>query len=346
MLEVIEVPDGAGAEMVRRVPETGSGEFVLGSQVIVRESQMAIFFRDGMALDTLGPGRHTLSTANLPLLGKRVTDAVFGESPFKAEVYFVNRNVFIGLKWGTREPFAYRDQELSLIRLRAHGEMAIRVSDPVLFVNKVVGARGLYTSKDIDSFLKSIALSSLAQSIGQVLESVFDLPLRYQELGTVTTALVFDEFAAYGTELVDFIIESISPPDEVQARIDERSGMGAVGNLESYLRYKSAVALGEAAAKPGSAAGGFIDEALGVGLGMSMLRSIQQGITNPQMSGLPAALTCHACSATAPPGSRFCPECGTGLFANTCTSCHQPLVPAARFCPGCGAPVTPEGPVT
>jgi membrane protease subunit (stomatin/prohibitin family) len=275
-IDVIEAPDGAGTEMVRRVPAAGSGEFKLGAQVIVRESQTGIFFRDGQSLDTFGPGRHTLSTLNLPLIGARITDKVFGESPFKAEVYFVNQNVFLNIKWGTRDPIAYRDRELDLIRLRAHGELAVRVTDPVLFVNKVVGARGLYTAKDIDGFLKSIVLSSLAQVIGGVLETVFDLPVRYDEIATATKARVFDAFAAYGTELEHFNIEAITPPDEVQARIDERSGIGAVGDLDRYLRYKSALALGEAATNAGGV-GGAMDAAAGLGLGMSVMRSAQEG---------------------------------------------------------------------
>ena len=189
-----------------------------------------MFFRDGKSYDTFGPGRHTLSTLNLPLIGKRVTDRVFGQSPFKAEVYFVNQNVFLNIKWGTRDPIAYRDRELSLVRLRAHGEMAVRITDPMLFVTKVVGARGVYTTRDIEGFLKSLVLSSLAQTLAGVLESIFDLPTRYDELTTATKARVFDEFDAYGTELVELVIEFITPP-EVQARIDERSGMGAVGDL-------------------------------------------------------------------------------------------------------------------
>jgi membrane protease subunit (stomatin/prohibitin family) len=343
-IDVIEVPDSGESEMVRRVPSTGSGEFKFGAQVIVRESQTAVFFRDGQSLDTFGPGRHTLSTMNLPIITKKLTDRVFGESPFKAEVYFVNRKVFLNIKWGTRDPIAYRDRELSVVRLRARGEMAVRVSDPVLFVNNVVGVRGMYSTKDIDGFLKSMVLSSLAQAVGAVLESIFDLPVRYDVLSTATKARVFDEFARYGTELVDLVIEAITPPEEVQARIDERSGMGAVGDLDSYLRYKSAIAVGEAATRPGGA-GQLMNEAVGLGLGLSVLRSAQDGTASnlavPMAGGLPASIACTACSLTAPAGSRFCPHCGTSMVANLCPNCHQPLIAGAKFCPGCGT-LVPE----
>jgi membrane protease subunit (stomatin/prohibitin family) len=342
-IDVIEVPDGAGSEMVRRVPSGGSGEFQFGAQVIVRESQTAIFFRDGKCYDTFGPGRHTLSTLNMPLLGGRITDRIFGESPFKAEVYFVNQNSFLNLKWGTHDPIAYRDRELSLVRLRARGELAVRISDPVLFVNKVVGARGLYAGKELEGFLKSIVLSSLAQVIGAALESIFDLPVRYDELATATKARVFDEFAAYGTELTEFIIEAITPPDEVQARIDERSGIGAVGDLGDYLRYKSALALGEAATNTGGV-GSALDAAAGLGLGMSVMRSAQDGTasltaSSPSVISPQTALgPCIACGHAIAEGSKFCSDCGASQAAAACSNCQQALAPTAGFCPNCGTP--------
>ena len=242
---------------------------------------------------------------------------------------------------GNVDPIAYRDSELSLIRLRAHGELAIRITDPVLFVNKVVGVRGIYAGKEVEGFLKSTVLSSLAQVIGGVLDTVFNLPVRYDEIATATKARVFDEFAQYGTELVDFVIEAITPPDEVQARIDERSGIGAVGDLDNYLRYKSALAVGEAATHPGGA-GGPMDAAVGLGLGMSVMRSAQQGMAPTSSpgspTGVPAPIACSTCSQVAPVGARFCSQCGKSLIANLCSKCHLPLAADAKFCSGCGTP--------
>jgi membrane protease subunit (stomatin/prohibitin family) len=275
----------------------------------------------------------------LPLLGKAVTGRVFGESPFRAEVYFVNQKVFMNVKWGTRDPIAYRDKELALVRLRAHGQMAIRVSDPVLFVNKVVGTQGVYSTKDVMGLLKSLVLSSLAQTIGGVLETIFDLPARYDEIATASKVRVFEEFAAYGTELVNFVIESITPPDEVQARIDERSGMAAVGDLDSYLRYKSAIALADAASNP-SGAGGDVGAAAGLGLGLAVMRQAQVGteVLGAIGAGTAASIKCPSCGYGAPAGSKFCPECGTSLVANLCSKCHQPLSGNEKFCANCGTP--------
>jgi membrane protease subunit (stomatin/prohibitin family) len=338
-IDVIEALDASGEEIVRRVPSSGAGEFKLGAQVIVRESQVGVFFRDGKVYDAFGPGRHTLSTLNLPLVGQRVTDRVFGESPFRAEVYFVNQKVFMNVKWGTRDPIAYRDKELALVRLRAHGQMALRVSDPVLFVNKVVGTQGVFTTKDVLGLLKAMVLSSLAQTIGGVLESIFDLPTRYSELATAAKVRVFEEFAAYGAELVDFVIESITPPDEVQARIDERSGMAAIGDLDSYLRYKSAIAIEDAASNP-SGAGGDVGAAAGLGLGLAVMRQAQSATEvlgaaiGPARA--PASIHCSSCGQSIPQGVKFCPECGTSLIANLCANCKQPLTGSEKFCANCG----------
>lgn len=344
-IDVIETLDGAATEMVRRVPSSGSGDFKLGAQVIVRESQVGVFFRDGKCYDAFGPGRHTLSTLNMPLLGERITDKVFGESPFKAEVYFVNQKVFMSVKWGTRDPIAYRDKDLSVVRLRSHGELAIRISEPVLFVNKVVGTQGIYDTKDIMGFLKGLVTGSLAQVIGETLDSIFDLPARYDQLATATKARVFDEFAAYGTELVEFVIESITPPDEVQKRIDERGGMAAVGDLDSYLRYKSAIAIGDAATSPGGA-GGALDAATGIGLGMAVLRTAQQGsapgAAAPADSQASAA--CPKCGTAVHAGAKFCPECATSLVGDLCSNCREALTPNAKFCANCGTPVAAPAP--
>ena len=150
VLDVIEYFDETGREIVHRIPEGGSGEFKLGSQCIVRESQTAVFFRDGKALDVFPPGRHTLSTANIPLLTRLIGIPFGGQSPFRAEVDFVNMKEFIDQKWGTPEPIALRDPDLGMVRLRAFGTFSMQVSDPQLFVNKIVGTQGMYDTGQIE----------------------------------------------------------------------------------------------------------------------------------------------------------------------------------------------------
>ena len=144
IIDVIEVANQQQDEMVRRVPEYGAGDFRFGSQVIVREFQQAVFFRDGKAYDTFGPGRHTITTANAPLLTELIGHVTGGRTPFTAEVYFVSMREFIDQKWGTAEPIPLRDSDLGLVRLRAFGTFSDQIDDPALFVNKIVGAQGLY----------------------------------------------------------------------------------------------------------------------------------------------------------------------------------------------------------
>src|SRR5918997_5430780 len=146
ILDLIEHPDEYANEMVARVPETGSGEFRLGSQLVVRESQRAVFFRDGKALDVFGPGRHTLSTQNIPLLTGLLGIPFGGKSPFRAEVYFVTTRELTDLKWGTPQPLAFRDNDFGMVRLRAIGAYSIRVADPQVFVTQVVGTRPSMTT--------------------------------------------------------------------------------------------------------------------------------------------------------------------------------------------------------
>jgi len=168
IFDIIELPDEMAGDIVRRFPEQGSGDFRIGSQVIVRESQAAVFFRDGKALDVFGPGRHTITTANIPLLVNLIGKAFSGETPFKAEVYFVSTREFLDLKWGTPEPITIRDAVLRMARLRAFGTFAMQVSDPQLFVNQIVGAQRLYRTADIERFLRSIIITKLTDLLGEL----------------------------------------------------------------------------------------------------------------------------------------------------------------------------------
>ena len=152
IFDIVEFVDEASTEMVHRIPPRGSGDFRVGSQVIVRDSQAAVFFRDGRSMDVFGPGSHTIATANIPVLVDFIGKAFSGQTPFKAEVYFVSLREFTDLKWGTPTPITIKDPELGMARVQARGSYALQVTDPQLFVNKIVGTQGIFRTSDIQGF--------------------------------------------------------------------------------------------------------------------------------------------------------------------------------------------------
>ncbi|HUC44130.1 MAG TPA: SPFH domain-containing protein [Candidatus Sulfotelmatobacter sp.] len=319
-IEVIEWKDDSGREMVWRF--AAGGELKLGAQLVVSENQWAIFFRDGKALDTFGPGRHTLTTGNIPLLGRLIGLPFGGTSPFRADVYYVARKVFTGLKWGTQEPLVFRDSELAMVRLRAFGTFAIRIADPQMFVNQIVGSQGRTTSDGIETFLRSAIVMRLSDVLGETVKTLFDLPKYYDELGEALKGRVAGDLQKYGVDLTDFFIGGIVPPEEVQKVIDERTGMAAVGDQNAYLKFKAAQALGDAAKNPSGAGAATTGVGLGagVGLGMSMAQMMKDAMSSggtsaaPATGGAPGTATagafCTACGTRFPDGAKFCPSCG------------------------------------
>jgi len=362
ILDVIEFFDASGREMVHRVPEQGSGDFRLGSQLIVRESQSAVFFRDGKALDVFGPGRHTLMTQNLPLLDALIA-VPFGETPFKAEVYFVNMRQFLDQKWGTPEPITLRDKEIGMVRLRSFGTYSMQISNPQLFVNTIVGTRGLYDTVDIENFLKGIIIAKLTDMLGtaQANRSFLDLPQMFDEISAGTKAKIKDDFAAVGIDMRSLYINSISPTEETAKAIDERAAMGAIGNMQAYLQFKAARAMGDMAQQPGGGGamgtGAGLGAGFGMGLGMAQMlgQAFQAGGAAPGAGAAPTgaapapggpglvaagAVICRNCGNQVPAGSRFCNVCGTEVPRGlVCSNCGANLPAGSKFCTNCGAKI-------
>jgi len=281
-MEVLEFLDPTGQIMVKRVPDSGDCEIKWGAQLTVRESQTAIFFRDGKALDIFDAGRHVLQTQNIPLITKFVTRLGYGtDSPFRAEVYFLNMKLFPNLKWGTKEPILFKDTELQMIRLRSFGIFSIQISDPSLFLNKVVGTQGIYIDSEIEDYLKNIVITRLTDVFGEHVKSVFDLPKDFNELSLVIRSNIQNDFDALGLKVHDFLINSISVPPEVQEMIDARSGMAAVGDMDQFLKFKAALAMESAAENPGGGA----STGVGVGAGMGMGFMLPQMLSGAMQSG-------------------------------------------------------------
>jgi len=336
-MDVIQYHDPTGNTIVARWPPDGTAAIRLGSQLIVEESQQAVFFRDGKALDTFGPGRHTLATQNVPILASLFSIPFGGNSPFQAAVVFVSTKTFLDLKWGTKEPVVYRDKEIAMVRLRAFGKFAVRVVNAQQFVNTVVGTVGAYSAERVESYFRDVIVARLTDLLGENLQTIFDLPKVYDELAMGLKARVAEDFNKYGIDLVDLILGAITPPEEVQKMIDERSGMGVVGDMNAYLKFKTARAIGDAAQQPGGAAGAGIGLGAGVGVGMMLPQMMRDAMQSPGPGGpAPAA----ASPAPAGPAAAAAPAAeGAGAAAAFCSQCGTKLPPGSHFCPGCGAKV-------
>lgn len=346
-LEVVEFLDETGEEMVHRVPEGGSGELKFGAQCIVRDSQAAVFFRDGKGTDVMGPGRHTISTKNIPVLTKMLMLPWGFESIFKAEVYFVNQKVFTNLKWGTRDPVAFKDSELGMVRLRAFGVYTLQIDQPLLFVNSLAGTQGVYTTDAVKDFLRDVIVSRLNDLLGEALDTVLDLPKVYGDLGETVKGKLARDFGQYGMQLRDFYITSITPPEDVQKMIDERGGMAAVGDLDKFMKYKAAVAMGDAAKNPGGAMGGGMGLIAGAGMGMMLPGMMFNGFggkaPTPEAIAEKGMVNCPDCHGEVPLDARFCHHCGHQMVvAIRCPECGKALPPQANFCSRCGARLDKE----
>lgn len=282
IIDVIEAPDQGPDELVKRLPEFGSGDFRLGSQVIVRESQQAIFYRDGHSLDLFNPGRHTITTMNLPILSDLLRLVTGGDDVFTAEVYFVNMREITDLKWGTPQPISLRDNELGLVRLRAFGQYTMQISDPKRFVDEIVGVQGLYLTAQIEDYLRSSIISRLTDLLGERMTSIFDLPQLFTELASDARANIQNDFSTMGIALRQFLIVSITPTDDTAEAIDERASMGAIGNMDAYMKFKTARALGDAAQQGGGSTGDGLGLGAGIGMGAGMAGMIANTMANTQ----------------------------------------------------------------
>ena len=264
-LEIIQWEDDSRDTISWRYPDLDK-EIKRGAQLIVRESQVAQFIYLGQFGDTFGPGKHSLTTDNIPILSTLKGWKYGLESPFKADVYFVNTRLFTGNKWGTANPVMLRDQDLGVVRVRAYGTYDFKVVDPKLFLKEVAGTDDNFRIDEFADTMRSRIVSLFSDAIASAKLPVFEVASRYQELGDALLPVINPIVTAkYGLEIPSFIVENVSVPPEVEQAIDKRSSMTAIGNLNDYVKFQMA----EAMAKGGEGAG-MASTAAGLGAGLAM----------------------------------------------------------------------------
>ncbi|SFV67074.1 Putative virion core protein (lumpy skin disease virus) [hydrothermal vent metagenome] len=280
-IDVIEWTDDSHDTMVYRF-DREDHEIKYGAKLTVRESQVAIFVNEGVIADVLKPGIYELETNNLPIITSlQHWDHGFN-SPFKAEVYFVNTKRFTDLKWGTKNPIMVRDPEFSMVRLRAFGTYEIRISDPEHFLKEIVGTDGHFTVDEIDEQLRNLILSKFATILGESNIPVLDLASNYENFSNYVSERIAPHFGEYGLELTKILVENISLPNEVEKALDKRTSREVTGDLDKHLKYQTGEALGNSGGG-GSSIGDMIGMGAGIALGQEMTNKISLKDTPPKL---------------------------------------------------------------
>jgi excisionase family DNA binding protein len=265
-LDIIQWQDDSRDTISWRFPDEDK-EIKRGAQLIVRESQVAQFIYLGQFGDTFGPGKHSLVTDNIPILSTLKGWKYGLESPFKADVYFVNTRLFTGNKWGTANPIMMRDADFGIVRARAYGTFDFHVVDPKLFLKEVAGTDDHFRLDEFADTMRSRIVSVFTDALASAKVPVLDLAARYTELGEALLPLINPAVASkYGLEIPSFIVENVSLPPEVEQAIDKRSSMAAIGNLNDYVKFQMA----ESMTKGGGEAGSMAGTGAGLGAGLAM----------------------------------------------------------------------------
>ena len=274
LIDVIEWTDDSHQTMVYRFPRHNH-EIKYGAKLTVRESQMVVFVNEGVVADVLGPGLYELETKNLPIITSLEHWDHGFDSPFKAEIYFVNTKRFTDLKWGTKNPVMVRDPEFSMVRLRAFGTYEIRITDPQQFMNEIVGTDGHFTIDEIDDQLSNLIISKFTTILGESAIPILDLASNYENFSNFISEKISYHFGEYGLELTKIFIENISLPDEVEKALDKRTSRELTGNLHSNIEYQTGEALGSGK--------GNISDMVGMGAGIALGQEMTKKLTQAKI---------------------------------------------------------------
>jgi membrane protease subunit (stomatin/prohibitin family) len=338
-IEVIEWTEPSNEILACRFP-VANREIKWGAQLIVRESQSALFVNEGQPADAFEPGRHTLETENLPIISKLEAWPFGFNSPFKAEVYFYSLRQKLGQKWGTRQPITLRDPELGSVQLRMFGVCSYHIADVRTFYREISGTREVFTTDDLVSQLLPTIVSGASTTFAQAKLPFLDMAANLPQLSQALSALLAAPLSGLGLALDSFVVESVTLPEALQAALHARQSMAIVGDLQSFTQYQTAKAIPDAANNPSGVAG--VGAGLGAGLGIAQAMGRALGGANsPQpAAATPALVACGACGRGIETGSAFCRFCGSSQQLN-CPSCNKAVAPGSTFCAGCGTKLSP-----
>ncbi|HWS39533.1 MAG TPA: SPFH domain-containing protein [Actinoplanes sp.] len=279
LVDIIEWLDDSRDTIVWRFPRY-QNEIKMGAKLVVRESQTAVFVNEGRVADWFAPGTHTLTTQNMPVMTTLKNWRHGFDSPWKAEVYFVSTRLFTDMKWGTQNPVMVRDPEFGAVRLRAFGSFAMKVSDPGRLLSELVGTDPQFRTAEVHEFLRQLVVGHLGSALATANVPMLDLASKQLSIGKTLSEVLTVELASSGIAIPKFVIENISVPPEVEAALDKRTSMGVIGNLDTYTKFQTAEAIG-------NASGGGSD-AIGLGIGMAAGQRAAQSLSQPTP---PAAAT-------------------------------------------------------
>jgi membrane protease subunit (stomatin/prohibitin family) len=339
-IEVIEWLDDSGNTILYRFPVQGQ-EIKNGAQLTVRESQAAVFVFQGQIADVFGPGRYSIDGGNTPILTKLGAWKFGFNSPFKAEVYFVNTKQFTDLKWGTSNPVMMRDTDFGMVRLRAFGIYSIRVTDPRALIKEVAGTNAHFLTEDIEGQLKRTLVSGFSDALAESKIAALDLASNYEELSKFIRGKLTGDFNTYGLELTKFVIENISLPAEVEAAMDKRTSMGVIGDVGRYAQFQAADAMRDAAQNTGGGAGTGAGLGAGFAIGNAMAGAMTNAMNQSKAANEGGAKSpCPKCGGANLSNAKFCTECGAKMEAGgqtaPCVKCGAALPAGSKFCNECG----------
>lgn len=347
-LKVVEYKEDAKDQLVYRFPMPEKAELMKGSKIVVRESQNAVFVHQGQIADLFTPGTYTLDTGNIPIITSILSWKYAFETPVKADVYYVNMRQFTNEKWGTVNPIIIRDKDFGMVRVRGYGKYSFRVSDPKVFLKELFGTCSSYSKDDINEYLRSILISVITDTVAESQIPVLDLAANTLEFNQAIKNVILGKFETMGLSLVDFYIENISVPEEVEKAMDTRSSMGVMGDkMNEFVKYQAAMGIRDAAQNTSGSnlAGAGVGLGAGVGIGNVFASAFNSGMNNNNGNNggnsnqNASSVKCPKCGAMNKEGAKFCFECGAKMQVAkvVCGKCGAENLETAKFCCECGA---------